>query len=108
MSVIKIIIGPSDSVIDAVKSLHNIVSGSVGELKDAIKKNKTPIFEEEIFTNSYEEHAAVLRKILDQIETQELEHFIFEGEHEINSSKLVNLLTASDEIGIEAENEYSN
>jgi hypothetical protein len=89
-----------------VKSFHNIVGGSIGELKSAME-NGTPIFDEEIFTNTYEEHSSILRKILNEIEKLKLTHTIFEGEDEISRDILLNILDTSDEIGKRAENEYN-
>ncbi|MEW8436803.1 MAG: hypothetical protein AB2689_01490 [Candidatus Thiodiazotropha taylori] len=106
MSVIKIIINSSEFTIDAVKSFHNIVGGSIGELRSAMK-NGTPIFDEEIFTNTYEEHATNLRNLLKEIESYRLIHTIFEGKDEISSAILLNTLDSSDDISKEAEHEYN-
>lgn len=106
MSVIKIIVNPSDLTIDVVKSFHKIIGGSIGELKYSLE-NGTPIFEKEIFTNTYEEHTFILRKILKEIEKLKFNHSIFEGEDEISIEILLNILDFSDEIGKEQKIEYN-
>ncbi|MCG8088023.1 MAG: hypothetical protein JAZ13_20200 [Candidatus Thiodiazotropha taylori] len=70
-------------------------------------KNGTPIFDEEIFTNTYEEHATNLRNLLKEIESYRLIHTIFEGKDEISSAILLNTLDSSDDISKEAEHEYN-
>ena len=102
MSIIKIIIKPTPSIIDVIKSLHNIIGGSIEDLKSALE-NSIPVFEEEIFTNRYEEHANTLRKIIEEMAKSQFQIDVYEGNFKIDTDALLNILNSSDDIGKEID-----
>jgi len=77
MSNIVIFIDDKSANASALMHLKNTTRRSLSEIRSAIE-NETPIIEREIFDESYDEHAAMLRRVIESIETHKLAHRIYE------------------------------
>ena len=91
MSVIKIIIAPSQSIVKSMKAIHSIWGVSLANIKNAISNGK-PIFEEEIFTNEFAEHSKNIRELLANNSVLHSDIKVFEGGFEISTNVLENIL----------------
>ena len=104
MSVIKIIINQSNPSIEELKAIHDIVGGSVGELKRKIE-HLEPVFDEELFTNEFEEKKHLLHSLINTLKEQDAQMVVCEDNAEINTEILKNILSLSDDIAKDIENQ---
>jgi len=63
MSIITIVAKPPITTVAYFK-LHQLLRRSIAQIKSSVQSN-TPIFNEEIFDNNYEEKIHILRKLLE-------------------------------------------
>ena len=77
MSNIVIFIDDKNANASALMQLKNATGRSLSEIRSAVE-NETPVVEREIFDEAYDEHAAMLRRVIESIETLELSHRIYE------------------------------
>lgn len=77
MSNIVIFVDDNDASASALMELKNATGRSLIEIRSAVE-NATPVVEREIFDESYDEYAAMLRRVVGSIEALGLTHRIYE------------------------------
>lgn len=83
-----------------VKAVRSLTKASIAEVTWALE-TEAPVLEREIFDNETEETFALVRGLLDQAEKLNLSVAIEEDGVAISPQILRNILTSSDEIGLE-------
>jgi len=100
MSVISItVLGGSKSGA-VVKAVRSLTKASIAEVTWALE-TEAPVFEREIFDNEIEETFALVRGLLDQSKELNLSLAIEEDGVAISPQILRNIMSSSDEIGLE-------
>ena len=77
MSIVVIFVADSTMPAAAIVGLQRITGRGIAEIRNAIIQGE-PIFEREIFDSDYEEHAAVIRGIVRQLQDASLPSRIYE------------------------------
>jgi len=100
MSVIRISLPNQAPSAALIASVREITSASIASISNAIKAG-SPIYEQEIFGNSWKEKAFELRALLERFRKMNITPDVWENDIRITTEILLNILKTSEEIAEE-------